>query len=256
MNRFVKFTFSLTVLIITLTSCGNDKKNKIDNQKVGDVDLIENTKSQLEEGLVLHLAIDSTELLGEYSGVYVSNRLNEEYGAIQLDGRKDYILEVDDNKLNPGEALTVSLWYEPSTFKGSGADALISKGFDEYKTPYYQYHLGVIGNESNSKSAGSFSFAITTNGKLRSVTSDSDTWIPGVWYHVLGVYDGRRIKLYVNGELKGESAAKGSISNFNQDLYIGRLSNREKFTPGKYDDIRIYDRALSLEDIQQISNNR
>jgi len=73
------------------------------------------------------------------------------------------------------------------------------------------------------------------------------------WIFVVGTYDGTNMKLYVNGELKITVAKTGPMNTATTDLLIGTRLNLPADTfNGKIDDIRIFDRALSLDQIQAL----
>jgi len=88
------------------------------------------------------------------------------------------------------------------------------------------------------------------------------SWDGGTWYHVSGVYDRLTgtASLYVNGELAGTSALQsGSEFLFGQldvPLEIGRLfvdkaGSAVKYFDGRIDDVRLYSRAMTAEDIRE-----
>ncbi|MHC4620384.1 MAG: RHS repeat-associated core domain-containing protein [Planctomycetota bacterium] len=71
------------------------------------------------------------------------------------------------------------------------------------------------------------------------------------WYHIVATYDGGVITLYVNGSNNGSrSDAPSSIDYDGLPLYLGRLSCAAYYPfSGALDDVRIYDRALSSDEV-------
>ena len=70
---------------------------------------------------------------------------------------------------------------------------------------------------------------------------------PGVWAHVAGVYDGAQVKLYVNGELEGSTAASGAVAPMRPEYRLvvgaapfdeGGAVGRRAFT-GEVDEVRV-----------------
>ena len=61
----------------------------------------------------------------------------------------------------------------------------------------------------------------TTTG-LHEYVAPANTAIPQVWQHFAWVYDGSSVLLYVNGALKGSSAASGLFSNPDVPFGIGK----------------------------------
>ena len=83
---------------------------------------------------------------------------------------------------------------------------------------------------------------------------DSDNVISaGKWYHVVGVlkpnYD---MELYVNGVLQAYTKNAGSINPLDgTPMWIGK---ENFYLDGVVDDVRIYNRALSATEIQNLYN--
>ena len=72
------------------------------------------------------------------------------------------------------------------------------------------------------------------------------------WYHLAGTYDGKYIRIYVNGEKKGEKyVGKIKLGN-TSPLYFGFMdvSGRSYYLDGVMDEVRIWSYARSEADIQ------
>ena len=74
------------------------------------------------------------------------------------------------------------------------------------------------------------------------------------------LYDGQKIKIYIDGNLTGERLTTGNISNntsimnFGKYIYHGGLTHYFFFN-GKLDDIAIYNRALTQSEITSLYNS-
>ncbi len=76
------------------------------------------------------------------------------------------------------------------------------------------------------------------------------------WHHVAGVYDKEKIYLYIDGSLDASAAAPGTIRVNEAPVYIGENSQMpNRFWNGMIDDVRIYNYALSAEEISEINQN-
>lgn len=217
------------------------------------------------DGLVLHLMLNNNAV--DYSGlknngtlsgpVSCADRNGSISNAYKFDGINDYIEVPNSPSLNPTNAITVSAWYKTTPFVGSGNDGLVNKAFSSHVDPYYQYHLGVCGNNYWNGRSG-FGFSISLNDTYKAVGSGSDFYELYKWYHVVGTYDGSSIKLYVNGSLINSIAASGSMKDYGSNLFIGRQRNKSEYynttyyVPGSIDDVRIYNRALSATEISNL----
>jgi len=71
------------------------------------------------------------------------------------------------------------------------------------------------------------------------------------WYNLTGVIENGVVKLYVNGILISEADASG-WNTILTDLFIGRLVSEDDFAHGSLDDIGIWNRALTPEEVQEL----
>jgi len=79
--------------------------------------------------------------------------------------------------------------------------------------------------------------------------------VADVWYHVAGVYDAdaRTLDVYLNGRLDN-GFLRGTVTSRQRSsrtaLYVGKRSGRDGFEfAGSIDDVRLYSRALTKDEI-------
>jgi hypothetical protein len=99
------------------------------------------------------------------------------------------------------------------------------------------------------------------NGGNLSNVADTANFIPqtGVWYHVVNVYQQGTLYVYVNGQLTG---GKTNLLNHSaQDcpqatINVGYWWDQDKESlNGKIDEIRLYNRSLTIDEISALANN-
>jgi hypothetical protein len=73
------------------------------------------------------------------------------------------------------------------------------------------------------------------------------------WNHLVIVCDGATLKYYLNGKFR--KSAQGSTTHAG-NLIIGETRYNSRFFKGKIDDIRIFDRALSYQEVINLYNNK
>ena len=72
----------------------------------------------------------------------------------------------------------------------------------------------------------------------------------GQWHHIVGVRSGTEIKLYVDGQLAGTKyVGTVSVNNAGRNLYVANSATNGFLTKGDFDDIRIYNKSLSAEEV-------
>ncbi|NOZ61689.1 MAG: laminin G [Calditrichaeota bacterium] len=163
---------------------------------------------------------------------------NEE-NAYFFNGSYALIRVPNDDLLNFQEAITVSFWMN------------IDELFNRESYPI-----------SHGSWKNRWKISITPEKKLRWTVYtnigikdlDSQTAMQtGVNYNVTTVYDGERMKIYLNGNLDNAANHSGRINKTAVDLTIGQeLPDSDYNFKGLLDEIRIYDYALSDEEIQNI----
>jgi hypothetical protein len=72
------------------------------------------------------------------------------------------------------------------------------------------------------------------------------------WYHLTATYDGKQLLTYVNGELMATNTGpEGPTDAEMGTLTFGKHSTAAQFFAGSVDDIRLYDRALTQDEVKQ-----
>jgi N-acetylneuraminic acid mutarotase len=172
--------------------------------------------------------------------------------AFNFDGSTGYVDLGNPASLNPA-TITVEGWWYGVHFVGDGFNPIVDKGFTSHTAPYYQYHLGVSGDQF-SATPGAIAFAISVGGQLYNVRDTANPYIVGAWNHIAGTYDGHTIALYLNGQLVGTATTPGGpIDTYPSNAEIGGYSNltsADAYLPGLVDEVRIYNRALSAAEVQ------
>jgi hypothetical protein len=154
-----------------------------------------------------------------------------------FDQNDDSIVVQNDPDItsNGNGGMTISMWYKASSRPGSGHN-IVSKRDDASTTwILYQTPDGMTWYY---------------NGQYQ---RDSNTYFAtGDWEHITGVYDpsNSEVRLYKNGNLATTTTASG-LSSDNADLKIGQDNTLNSFK-GDISDVRIYDRALNLTEIDKV----
>jgi hypothetical protein len=160
-------------------------------------------------------------------------------GALQLDGVDDYVDCGNDDSLNITGQITLALWVNTNDSGNGQYNSYITKGDHSYGLQH-KYNNNV-----------EFFFSDGVNWYW--VWYPIDSSFNGVWHHLAGTYDGSQLKLYVDGELKAGSSHTGSIGSSTYNVNIGRNSEAtDRLYNGLIDDVRIYNYALSANEILQL----
>ncbi len=161
--------------------------------------------------------------------------------ALHFDGVDDQVL-VSDLSLLSGDDVTIAMWFNP--------DYNISAGTGRVDFTYWQTGGG---HPNITKLSGRISFRCYLNEyeEVFKVSTTTGSWTAGTWYHIAGTYDGRKLEIYVNGILQSTLYQQGTqrpASGF----YFGNGFSVP--FEGKIDDVRIYNRALSDQEVTDLYN--
>jgi len=95
-----------------------------------------------------------------------------------------------------------------------------------------------------------FRFRITAGGSDVNVP-DTSTHELNKWYCVSGTYDGATMNIYVNGDLKAFKSQTGSLATNSVTARIGTFQGTNYNLNGNISDVKIYNRALTAQEIKQ-----
>lgn len=216
--------------------------------------------SPLDRGLVGHWTFDGPDISGtrakDRSGNNNHGTLNGGASLKPIAGKVGQALTfdgVDDVVVIPTSTtfdvtfMTICAWVKPSIHGSSRYVAARSTG---PSTSTNMWRFGLFG----SSNIWRFQVVTAAGGGL----ADSPTSATaGVWQHACGTLDGSNVRLYVNAAQIAQGAFTGSLSAISQDLYIGNrggLVSGESFFDGPIDEVRFYNRALSVGEIARLYN--
>jgi len=175
-----------------------------------------------------------------------------------FDGSDDYVDCGNPDLLNFGTGdWSVCVWIN-TTKTGKPKGVPYGNGGDGGGG--HRYTLGVGESKDNR-------MTLTTDdnaSKKSAHSANYDTVTDGVWHHVVGLREGDRIYIFVDGKLEGSSGVPGGydLSGTSQhNVLLGAIWNNngsnppyiQKFYTGQLDDVRVYDCALSEGEIRYLA---
>jgi Concanavalin A-like lectin/glucanases superfamily len=168
-------------------------------------------------------------------------------GALSFDGVDDYV-EIPDANLNLTSQVTISAWINS---KSRTARQAIVGQWNSADSPAKQSVLLDARGDVDQR----FCLSLSGNGTdaTKYTVYSKQRFLPGTWYHVVGTYDGSMMKIYVNGQIENSTPAAGNIFVSNTEWIIGAInSGTDAFFAGIIDDVRIYNRTLSADEVTQL----
>ena len=174
----------------------------------------------------------------------ISRRENGDCGrSVFFDGNGSYIEIPFSSRNHPTKEITVSAWFitnssEPQVIISTDEGGGYQLGFDDGEDLWWTVNL---------QNTGKVSLPI----QHESISLNE-------WHHITGTYDGRTMKMYLDGVLRNQMNATGAIQyQYNNYVILGADAgvynqtdlNCPLYFRGMLDEVRIYDVALAYSEV-------
>lgn len=173
-----------------------------------------------------------------YDAVLTTDRCGNSNSAYYFDGEGDIIMVDHTDFLNP-QRITISAWISVESY------TIWGRIVDKYHFTRCEGYNIII---DPGAEATRFEFW----GQDGQVYPDNSNPIPlNTWLQVTSSFDGYQMKIYINGMLENTLDVNTEIWPTSRYLSIGNGDDGNGYLPfnGKIDEVRIYDRALSDEEV-------
>lgn len=180
-----------------------------------------------------------------------ADRNNVPNAAYYFNGANGTKIQVADNSLLHSGNYTVSAWEyvtDPTIYNNIVSKRIVSTSTNSYilyeptKTSCTLCNLAYQPFEIASSIGGTQRKTYLTYNTLDSVMNYT-------WNMITGSYDGSSLKFYINGQLIRTLAITGPVNYSTDPLYFGTTGSAGQNFKGNIDDIGIWDRALSSNEI-------
>ncbi|MBD0776935.1 DUF4981 domain-containing protein [Maribacter sp. ANRC-HE7] len=169
--------------------------------------------------------------------------------GLQFTGHDDWVEFYRDPSLDiTGNALSIGFWIKPS--KIPQPNIFLGKGKEQYGIQMQDPET--LEFYINSKSTDNYLINDRISAKVK-VGPD----FYGNWHHIAGIYDGQRLKLYVDDTVVATTEFTGNISTTAFPLCLGREAEKQdqgelsgRMSSMVLDDVRVFDHAVTLADLK------
>jgi len=169
----------------------------------------------------------------------VSTNVSAQGNCLKLNGHGDYVEIPHSSSLNLSQEVTIEVWGRMET---SGSDVIIGKRGN--------------GNRGYACAGSEKSVRGTVFGVFDHISRSR--WSRKEWRHITWTYTGSTSRLYVNGDLVSKKGKRSKIRTTSKALRIGTGVNGDgtirSYYPGIYDEVRVWNRALSEREIKANMN--
>ncbi len=156
--------------------------------------------------------------------------------ALSFDGVNDYISVPHNGNLNITGGITIEAWLNPNTSQSSIWVSIVGKGTGSWTPDIWNYLLGLEYLKPRIVYGG---------GLTASQAIPSNSWSYVVF---IGDSSSNRLKIYINGVLVSQGTMTSMPTTNTNSI---RITGNNYFN-GLIDEVRIYNRALSDQEIKAI----
>jgi uncharacterized repeat protein (TIGR01451 family) len=149
----------------------------------------------------------------------------------------------DQAALDATTALTISAWIQPVNQVNQAIVSRATGAIDGYT-------LGLSSSTATAPGTVFFGFNQATSGELYQLNSISQYPVGGYsWMHVAATYDGTMMRMFINGVEETSMPGPAAIAANPVNLGIGAHGDGSLVFQGVIDDVKMFGRALSAEEI-------
>ena len=164
--------------------------------------------------------------------------------ALDFDGSNDRVAVANNPAFNLTNAVSVSAWiYQTGGVAVSGVIVSKRSGFNATGIPFELVSQALVA-----------SWRVVGNTNFSSANGGSITL--GQWMHLCGTWDGATRRTYLNGVQVASAATTGTITNNSTAVSMGTLPSGTDPFFGNLDDIRVYSRSLSANEVRLLATRR
>ena len=168
-----------------------------------------------------------------------------------FDGSNDYMTIVRSSSMSPTSGLTQEVWFNFTTIPST--------------TVFIGLQYGTKSNNTYAlfKDSSTLYGGVNTSGSFSAIGIGTSYMSGNKWHHFVHTYDGSAQKLYLDGVLLNSASITGSIQYgvgntrviISGDDNNGYNSGTSAFHNGKINQIKIYNRALTSDEITRNYNS-
>jgi serine/threonine protein kinase/Flp pilus assembly protein TadD len=192
-----------------------------------------------------------SDVIGGIHGTLINDVIYDEgkvghaffFPSPDMDGQDGFVEAVGTSNLDDLRDLTIEAWVMLNSGPAYRIERFVTIAIPDSNVP-----KAVLRIEGGPGDIGHLHFYMGINREFQHLLSDK---VPGTgsFHHVAGTYDGSVMRLYLDGEEVGKWAVSGDVAS--GESYVFMSSGGEPLD-GLLDEVSIYERALTVGEIQAI----
>lgn len=215
----------------------------------------DNLVSQKDNALISYWAIDERNgpIIKDFSknnntwilsGIVTRNEWLKQYAIWFTKGKSGFIQVNNSSSLQPTNAISISVRIKPgNTYWEWENTGIICKGIISWTPDYCITHETRTWFDNKKI----YWYINWTAAKITTSLDRIDSW-----QHIVLTYDKTNLKIYINWTLKETLSYTSNINTSTSPIYIWKADTSSQYYKWNIDEIRIYNRALSTEEISAL----
>jgi beta-mannosidase len=231
--------------------------------------LVVSSRADITSGFIVYLAMDQTNGYVAYDSTanahnaVLTNFPDDSFGWVsgETNGALNFNSNTNNERAvisdgaglldlctNTGSALSLAVWVNAKSSGQPNGAGIVAKGYGHGGEKFCLDYFG--GYRFYVRNAAGTSILVGPVGLA-----------DGNWHHLVGIYNGvntnNGLQLYLDGQLAGSTNAPASLLATTHDISLGSREDTSTsgYTLSLYgmeDEVRLYNRALSAADVQQL----
>jgi gliding motility-associated-like protein len=184
------------------------------------------------------------------------DRFGNPNSAYHFNGSSSYMQVPNSASLNMGNKISLCAWVKPAGFYSGTChgNSILMKGDADYLPGNYLLRYDDAAGTNNNNCTGTVNPTVENfygNDAIAGPPGYTPYIQQGLWYSVIVTLDGTTARLYINCQLKFSAPQVTTTLTNSYDLFFGRLNSSSfpYWVNGDMDEIRIYDRALTFDEV-------
>jgi len=161
--------------------------------------------------------------------------------ALSFDGVDDFVSIPNESDFDITGSVTVSAWIFVEAFTKPWL-GIVTKGDRAWRL-----------HRANDTNSVGFASSDLSSGQVGDLLGNKEV-ADSQWHHVVGILDGSKQLIFVDGVLDASTNSSPNISSNEYPVLIGANAQATgRLFHGLIDDVRIYNRALSTEEVRALT---
>jgi hypothetical protein len=217
--------------------------------------------TDLNNGLILHLPLNEGSGTKVYDKTKYQNHgtitdatfVDGKFGkALSFDGSNNYVSTIS-NFIVPN-SITICGWIKINTLPSTYNDHIISHGYQGNPNGVRTFDIDILAN-------GKISFSFGTTGNSVNSISITNYVTLGEWAFICATYDSLTgyASIQLNDVIYNTIVTSGNLNTYSRKLYFSYSSympSPDGYFDGIIDNVRIYNRVLSIKEIRTIYHEK